>query len=188
MKKSHHMILTLTLIGVISSGALVGVYTYTYPAIEANRQKALEEAIFQVLPGAERYETIIKDEKKIYQGIDSAGNIVGYAFVGEAPGYQGIIKLMIGVEPEFKKTFAIQVLESVETPGLGQKIDEPGFRQQFHGLHITPYVELVKREPVAPNQIQAITGATISSETVVSIVNSTINKVRELLEGSGLAI
>ncbi|HHF98472.1 RnfABCDGE type electron transport complex subunit G [Candidatus Aerophobetes bacterium] len=181
MKKSYHMILTLTLVGIISSGALVGIYKYTQPMIKANQRKALEEAIFQVLPDAKSFKTIKKDKREIYQGIDSSGKIVGYAFVGEGPGYQGIIKVMIGVDPEFEKTLGIEVLESVETPGLGQKITMSFFRDQFHNLVIKPFVKLVKKKPVAPNEIQAITGATISSQAVVDIVNSTTSKVRALL-------
>ncbi len=181
MKKSHHMILALSLVGILSSGALVGIYRYTQPMIRANQQKALEEAIFQVLPEAKSFKTVIKDEKNIYQGIGSSGEVVGYAFVGEGPGYQGIIKVMIGVDPDFGKTFAIEVLESVETPGLGQKITTSSFRQQFEGLDITPSVELVKKEPTTSNQVQAITGATISSQAVVDIVNSATAQVKELL-------
>jgi len=181
VKKVYHMILTLTLVGAISGGALVGVYSYTQPLIEANRQKALKEAVFQVLPQAKDFETIIKDEKKIYKGLDASGQVVGYAFTGEGPGYQGIIRIMIGADPNLEKTLGIQILESVETPGLGQKITTSFFRKQFEGLDITPFVKLLKKEPTAPNEVQAITGATISSHAVVDIVNSTTSKVRKLL-------
>jgi len=182
LKKSHHMILTLTLVGVLSSSALVGVYRYTQPMIQLNQQKALKEAIFRVLPEADSFEEIVKNGKSIYKGLDSSGKVVGYAFVGEGPGYQGIIKLMIGVDPELRKTFAIEILESVETPGLGQKITTPFFKEQFHHLEITSPIRLVKKKPATSNEIQAITGATISSQAVVDIVNSTVAKVKELLE------
>ncbi len=181
MKKTHHMLLTLTLVAVLSSGALVGVYKYTNPMIKANQQKALKEAIFQVLPQAESFEVIVKNNKEIYKGLDSSGNVVGYAFVGEGPGYQGIIKVIIGADPKLKEIIGIQILESVETPGLGQKITSSSFREQFHRLDVTSPVKLVKRKPTSSNEIQAITGATISSQAVVDIVNSTVEKVRKLL-------
>lgn len=181
MKKSHHMILTLTLVGVLSSLALAGIYKYTQPMIRENQRRALEEAIFQVLPGTKTFKVIKKDKMIIYQGFDSSGKPVGYAFVGEGPGYQGIIKVMIGVSPDLKKMFAIEILESVETPGLGQKITTPSFRNQFHSLDIYPSVELVKKKPTRSNQIQAITGATISSRAIVDIVNTTVGKVRKIL-------
>jgi len=181
LKKSHHMILTLALVGVLSSSALVGVYKYAQPLIKINQQKALKEGIFQVLPEAKSFKTIIKDGKNIYQGLDSSEEIIGYAFMGEGAGYQGIIKIMIGVDPELKKTFAIQILETVETPGLGQKITTTFFRQQFHGLNIASFIHLIKKKPTSSSQVQAITGATISSQAVVNIVNSTISQVRNLL-------
>lgn len=182
MKKSHHMILTLTLVGMLSGGALVGVYRYTQPLIKINQQKALQEAIFQVLPGVQTFREIKKDGKIIYKGFDSSGKEVGYAFTGEGPGYQGIIKLMIGVDPELKQIFAIQVLESVETPGLGQKITTSSFRDQFHHLSISSPLRVVKRKPSTSGEVQAITGATISSQAVVDIVNGEIARVRKLLE------
>jgi len=169
LKKSHHMILTLTLVGVLSSLALAGIYKYTKPMIRENQRRALEEAIFQVLPGTKTFKAIKKDKMIIYQGFDSSGKPVGYAFVGEGPGYQGIIKVMIGVSPDLKKMFAIEILESVETPGLGQKITTPSFRNQF------------QKKPIRSNQIQAITGATISSRAIVDIVNATVGKVRKVL-------
>ena len=181
MKKSHHMILTLTLVGVFSSAALVGVFIYTEPLIKANQEKALKKAIFQVLPEVENFKTITKGKETIYQGLDSAGHIVGYAFVGKGPGYQGIIKIMIGVDSSFEKTLNIEILESVETPGLGQKIDTPSFRHQFQGLHVIPFIQLVKKEPTAPGKVQSITGATISSQTVVDIVNAAIARAKSLL-------
>lgn len=181
MKKSHHMILTLTLVGVLSSGALVGVYNYTSPRIEANKKKALEEAIFQVLPEAADFESISRDKMEIYRGIDSSGKTVGYAFVGEGPGYQGTIRVMIGVDPDIRRTLGIQILESVETPGLGQKITTLSFRRQFENLDVRSPVQLVKKEVTGEGQVQAITGATISSQAVVDIVNSTTARVRKLL-------
>lgn len=181
MKKSHHMILTLTLVGVLSSFALVGVYRYTQPMIIENQQRALRKAIFQVLPGVKTFKAIKKNKMIIYQGFDSSGKLVGYAFVGEGPGYQGIIRIMIGVSPDVKKMFAIEILESIETPGLGQKITTPSFRSQFHSLKIYPSIELVKKKPTKSNQIQAITGATISSRSVVDIINTTVSKVRKIL-------
>lgn len=181
MKKSHHMLLTLILVGILSSGALVGVYKYTKPLIQQNQQEALRKAIFQVLPEIESFETVVKDEMKIYKGFSASGELVGYAFVGEGPGYQGTIRIMIGVGPRIEQTLGIQILESVETPGLGQKINSSFFRDQFHQLDVTPSIELVKKEPTESNEVEAITGATISSQSVVDIVNRTVGKVQRLL-------
>ena len=177
------MVLVLSIVGVVSGGALVAIYRYAQPRIEENKKRALRAAIFEVLPGAESYETLVKEGKTIYKGFDSSGRLIGYAFTGEGPGYQGTIEVMIGVDPELEKTKGIEILESVETPGLGAKITEKFFRDQFRDLVIRPLIELIKgKSPEKPNQVQAITGATISSQAVVDILNKTIKEVREILK------
>jgi len=176
------MVLVLSVVGVVSGGALVGIYRYAQPRIEVNRERALRVAIFEVLPGAETHETIVKEGKTIYKGFDSSGRLIGYAFTGNGPGYQGTIEVMIGVDPELQKTKGIEILESVETPGLGAKITERLFRDKFRGLVIRPLIELIKgKSPEKPNQIQAITGATISSQAVIDILNKTIKEIRGIL-------
>ncbi len=182
MKKSTHMILTLSIVGIISGAALVGVHQYTQPLIEKNKEEALRMAIFEVLPEAKDYDTVTKEGKVIYRGLDSSHKLIGYAVVGEGAGYQGEIKIMIGIDPHLNNTIGIEILESVETPGLGAKITSPWFKNQFNNLKILPLVGLVKNKPPSkPNQIQAITGATISSQTVVDIVNKTLKQLREIL-------
>jgi electron transport complex protein RnfG len=177
------MVLVLSIVGVASGGALVGIYRYAQPRIEVNKERALRAAIFEVLPGTESHETIVKEGKTIYKGFDSSGLLLGYAFTGKGPGYQGTIEVMIGVDPELEKTKGIEILDSVETPGLGAKITERSFRDKFKDLLIIPLIELIKgKSPEKPNQVQAITGATISSQAVVDILNKTIKEVRGILK------
>ncbi|MFQ5835556.1 MAG: FMN-binding protein, partial [bacterium] len=156
MRKSVQMVLVLSIVGVVSGGALVGIYRYAQPRIEENRRRALRAAIIEVLPGAESYQAMVKEGKTIYKGFDSSGRLIGYAFTAKGPGYQGTIEVMIGVDPELQKTKGIEVLESVETPGLGAKITEKSFGDQFRDLVIRPLIELIKgKPPEKPNQIQA---------------------------------
>ncbi len=90
---------------------------------------------------------------------------------------------MIGMDPGLRKTSGIQILESVETPGLGAKITSKSFGEQFKNLVIIPLIELIKgKKAEKPNQIQAITGATISSQAVVDILDKTIKEVRDKLQ------
>ncbi len=182
MKKSVHMVLVLSIVGMISGASLVGVYRYAQPRIEENKKAEIRRAVFEVLPEAKDYNTIIKEDRLIYQGLDSSGNLVGYAFIGEGAGYQGMIEIMIGMDPELNQTRGIQILESVETPGLGAKITSEPFGEQFKALLVVPLIKLIKgKKAEEDNQIQAITGATISSQTVIDILNNTIKEVRERL-------
>lgn len=176
------MLLVLTVIGAVSGGILAGVFHIADPLIQANREKELKEAIFIVLPEAKDYKILEKgiDKTKVivYQGLDADGKPVGLAFIADGGGFQGNIRIMVGLGLDYLKLKGIKVLEQNETPGLGNRIKEPAFEGQFKGLEIKPKVEYIKyRKPEKPNQIQAITGATISSDAVVKNINNAVEKV-----------
>ncbi len=186
------MITVLTVTAVIVAGALAGFYGLVHSRIEANRLAEERRAIFAVLKGAERYETIerevegLKKPLRIFKGLDADGNTVGYAFVAVGPGFSALIKIMVGLDPDKKHLTGMKVVEQIETPGLGTKITEEKFEGQFRGLAIEPEIEYVKnRPPDKENQIQAITGATISSRAVVEAINRDIKVVLRVLEEEG---
>jgi len=182
------MMATLGLAGMCSGLALVGIYLVTLPMIERNRAEALEAAIFKVLPGAtervtyvvrggalERYESpdgSLPKEEAIYAGYDAAGKLVGYAIPAEGAGFQDTIRLIYGYDPARGRVVGMQVLESRETPGLGDKImKDAAFLNSFHDLAISPDVVAVKTARTKDNEVDAISGATISSVAVVRIIN-----------------
>ncbi|HKZ45785.1 MAG TPA: RnfABCDGE type electron transport complex subunit G [Thermodesulfobacteriota bacterium] len=176
------MFLVLTVIGAISGGILAGVFHVADPLIQANREKELKEAIFIVLPGAKDYKIMEKEIDKekitIYKGVDADGKPVGLAFIADGGGFQGNIRIMVGLNTDYLKLRGIKVLEQNETPGLGNRIKEPAFVDQFKGLEIKPKIEYIKyRKPEKPNQITAITGATISSDAVVKNINDAVARV-----------
>lgn len=182
MNKTLKMFLNLTIVGALSGVILAYVYSFANPLILANKEKELKEAIFIVLPEARDYATIEKTVGKeklvVYRGIGANGEPVGLAFEAEGGGFQGNISIMVGLNLDYLKLKGIKILEQVETPGLGNRIGEPEFENQFKGIEITPKVEYIKnRKPEKPNQIQSITGATISSDSVVKNLNNAIRKV-----------
>jgi len=182
MRQGIRTALILLTIGIISAISISFMAQYAYPIIEKNRAAALRQAILAVLPGAERFETI--DEKdKIYRGLNGNSETVGYAFAGEDGGYQGIIKMMIGISPDMQTLTGIIILENLETPGLGAKITSDEFRSQFKNLSVQEPVEyILNKPPEKPNQIQAITGATISSRAVVNILNKAVSRVESKIK------
>ncbi len=187
MKNAVKMFLNLTIIGVLSGVILAGVFEVANPLILINKEKELKEAIFIVLPGAEDYDIIEKGEKgphkgrlTVYRGLGADGEPVGIAFKAEGTGFQGKIVLMVGLDMDYLELKGIRILEQIETPGLGNRIGDPEFEDQFRGVQIKPRVEYIKyRKPEKPNQIQAITGATISSESVVKNINRAISEILE---------
>lgn len=181
MKNSVKMILVLAIVGLISGASLAFVYRYASPAIALNQKAALEAAIFEIFPNGADYE-IIDQENDIYVVFGKSGNSIGYAFTAKGNGYQGEIKLMIGLKKDLETATGIEVLDSQETPGLGGNISGVDFKKQFIDLKVTPEIVCVKEEPMGLNEIQAITAATISSKAVVNIINKKIEIVRKFLE------
>lgn len=176
------MFLNLIVIGALSGVILSGVFGVADPMIQANKEKELKEAIFVVLPEAKDFKTfektVGKEKITVYKGVDANGQPVGIAFKADGGGFQGNIGIMVGLNMDYLKLKGIEILEQLETPGLGDRIREAGFKEQFKGLEVKPKIEYIKfRKPEKPNQIQAITGATISSNAVITNINKAVEKV-----------
>jgi electron transport complex protein RnfG len=116
-----------------------------------------------------------KDEPVVYGGYDEQGDFVGYAMPGAGPGFQDTIALLYGYLPHDKKVVGMEILESRETPGLGDKIyKDADFVAEFSDLSVEPEIVAVKKGTgTLDNHVDAITGATISAKAVVRIINET---------------
>jgi electron transport complex protein RnfG len=179
--KVTHIVAALTIIGIIAGGSLSLVNNWAAPKIAANQKAETERAIYLVHLDGKRYEEIKNSGFEVYKVFNQADSSVGYSLVYSGNGFQGKIKLMIGLAEDLNKITSIEVLEQSETPGLGTKILEPPYKDQYKGLTPTPSIKLVKGvEPSNPNEVKAITGATISSRSVVAIVNEGVSKLKEL--------
>lgn len=187
MKTILGMLVTLSIIGVISGGGLAMLSSWADPLIAANKKADTERAIFQVQPDAKNYEKVEAVGYELYRVLDASGNPLGYALPWEGNGFQGKIRLMVGVTSDLMTITAIEVLEQVETPGLGTKIMEDPFRGQFSGLRADPQVDWVKGAPATKeNQVETITGATISSKAIVEIVNDGMASLRNDMKEGGM--
>lgn len=185
MKNIIHMIATLTIIGIVAGGLLAGVNGWATPLIEANKKAETEKAIFLVNPAGKSYETVANAGFEIYKVMDETKKLIGYSLVNEGNGFQGKIRVMMGLSEDMKKLTMYEVLEQSETPGLGTLIMDDPFKKQFNGLITEPKVEWVKgKAPSKSNEIQTITGATISSKAIVEIINNALEKARSL-KGKG---
>jgi len=179
---SLRMITALMVVGVISGIVLVFVYRYAVPRIEINVKNETSKAIKNIFPDAAQVDDT--GGGKIFTVKDKAGKSLGYAFLGEGNGYQGTIKLLAGISEDLSAMKGMEVLESQETPGLGAEISTDKFRSQFKGLSLSHEIEYVKnKKPEKPFEIEAITGATISSRAVVKILNKGISDIKEFLRG-----
>lgn len=185
--------LSLGLAGLVSGLVLVGVYLATLPTIQANQADALQGAILRVLPGADTYEAMTAPQNKlvvdpayqgkppapgvvVYAGKNAAGAPVGYAIPAEGNGFMDTIGLIYGYDPKSERIVGMEVLQSRETPGLGDKIvTDKHFLANFNALAIKPAIEPTKHGAKTKDwQVDCITGATISSKAVVAILNRSI--------------
>jgi electron transport complex protein RnfG len=176
------MLLIMTLFACISGGVLSLVYLFSAPLIEANMLEEEKRSIYNVVPGVDSYEEKRSGGMKYFECRDASGNVVGYALPAQGNGYQGVIKLMVGLTTDLSEITGISVLEQAETPGLGGRIRETVFQEQFRGIQTEPAVGYVKNQaPDRDTDIQAVTGATISSRSVVTIINRNIAQFRDIL-------
>jgi electron transport complex protein RnfG len=151
-----------------------------------------------MLTDAAGFETVAEDvevksakgkkiKTDIKKGVSADGKCVGWAFICEGSGFADKIKLVLTVDAAFEKLAGFGVLASNETPGFGDKIKDDYFRNQFAGA---PAVELILsktgNEKIIDSEIVAISGATVSSEAVVEIVNNYLKQIKAQLQAKGL--
>lgn len=179
----RNMVLSLTLIAAISSAGLGFVYELTKEPIALSVLNKKLDAIREVVPEFTnnpndemfRLPTGEGDSLDIYPAKNN-DEVVGYAVNSYTPdGFGGNITLMAGFKPDGTIT-GISVLEHKETPGLGTKMTEPGFRQQFTGKNPREFMLKVKKDG---GEVDAITAATISSRAFCDAVERAYNTLQK---------
>ncbi len=195
MKKRLFSIAYMFFITLFFTSIVSGVKVLNEERIERNQKAKLQRIILSVLqiprngePSDEKvnqtFETRIKsiqvEGTTLYLGYDEEGKtILGYAFPVGGPGFWGPIFGMVAVDSEASKILGIAFYKHAETPGLGARITEDWFKNQFKGLPIFPVKEgkkifYLKPEGTgeAPNELDAVTGATGTSRAVEGFLNN----------------
>lgn len=194
--KSARLIATMAAAGAVAGFLIIVVFQATLPAILANRAARLDAALSSVVPGMERYDTLYlvdgtltstlpagvdaKKIEKIYAAFDGSGRGVGFAIPASEPGFQDAIDILFGFDPARPGTLGLVVLGTKETPGLGDKILSEGFRDQFEDAK-TPISGVKAGASQKPEDVDMITGATISSRTVIRAINKAVAKWSPLI-------
>jgi Na+-translocating ferredoxin:NAD+ oxidoreductase subunit G len=140
----------LTVILVAVAFLLSSLYTITKPIIDETYDKIILDNIRRIFPEA----TFSEDKGDYFEVIDN-GELLGYAVISSEYGYSSDIKIMVGYDID-KEIVGLQVLKQQESPGIGTKILDISFLEKFS---LTP-----------PDEVDAITGATISSTAVKKAV------------------
>jgi electron transport complex protein RnfG len=193
------MIRTLGLVSAICGLIIVGAYQGTYNAVAANKKLAVERSVYKVVPAAKsivEYNALptggiepagnVKAPAgavKFFAAYDDAGKLIGIAAEGGAKGYADTVRLMFGYQPDCQCITGIGVVSMRETPGIGDKIlTNKDFLANFEKLDVrlkadmsalANEVKTVKHgTKTDPWQIDAISGATITSRAVGRGINS----------------
>ena len=193
------LLATLGTAGAIAGFLIVFVFVATEPAIKAHKAEVLRTAIQEVLKGPARFDTVYVYEgrlqnelppgmdaeavEQIYVGYSDDGSQVGFAIAAAEPGFQDIINLIFGYDSHDRSVLGMKVLESKETPGLGDKVEKDmTFVQQFDGA-VTPLIGVNARQSTGDeHEIDMITGVTISSRAVIRIINNSLERLGPMID------
>lgn len=195
----------LVLFGItIISGLLLSlVHEATRKPIERQRLESKKAAYQAVFPEASDFkynddiDNLLKDSgsllqdsglnlgnvsiEEVAEALDGSGNRIGYvAAASSKDGYNGNISLCVGIDGDGKIT-GIEMIELNETSGLGMEADKPVFKEQFQGKAADSFI-VTKGGGASGNEINAISGATITSEAVTNAVNAANYFVKNCIE------
>lgn len=161
------------------SGLVIGAVWYVTAPVAAEKAEAMkQESMRSLVADAESFEEI-EGEAGCFAA-RQGGKTVAYIVPAESKGYGGRIKLLVAVTAE-GQVIDFSILEHNETPGLGDNAKKPEFRQQFAGKRADK-LEVTKDKANTEN-IQAMTGATISSRAVTLGVKQAAEKAAALAKG-----
>ncbi|NLD35422.1 MAG: FMN-binding protein [Desulfatiglans sp.] len=184
------------LLSIFFSVTLAAVHIRLSPVIEENKTRETMERIPALITGESntdsssrpftiKQRSILAEKKGIvksytvYDAIDNTGNVAGHVVKASGQGYADKIELLIGLDATAKTITGLFILDQKETPGLGNKIIEDAWRNQFNGKSSYSPLVAIKGKSVNENEIDAVSGATISSRSVTDIINSAIGDVKK---------
>ena len=183
MKAKDILIPTLTLfiIALVTSALLVVTNGFTKDKIAALQEQSNREARQAVLPEADDF-----TERGVIAGdaeytFFEANNGAGYVFSTEAKGYGGAVVVMTGITAD-GQVAGIKITEQNETPGLGQKALDAAFTDQYKENVPANGFVVTKSGKTASEEINALAGATITTNAVTNAVNEAID-IFELVTG-----
>ena len=175
------MITFLVILAAVSSFALEFIANFTEPTILRNKALVLKQGVLNVLQVPYSVDSIesIYDQEITTETRNQTNYYISKsnqskAFIIEGSGFMGKIKAVIGVNSDNSQLAGLQILEQEETPGLGGRISEPWFQDQFAGKTLTPSIVIAKTDKAtgAPNEVDAITGATMTSRALEKLINN----------------
>ncbi|TFH16227.1 MAG: FMN-binding protein [Lentisphaerales bacterium] len=192
MKERITMIIFILVLGGAWATTLVGVDRWTSPIIKKYEADKLRKKILEALAisyeGKEVEQVFSENitseefgETTIYKA--GSGSV---AFEVDGPGSQGPIRGVMALGPDLEMIVGITIISQSETPGLGMRVLAPDNLAKFRGKTTAPRLLIVPSSTaVADNEVDAVTGATLTCKALESIVNSEAKSIALLIRGDG---
>lgn len=192
MKNSIILAVKLFIITAVATGVLAVVNNMTAPIVEARETKEYEDSLSKVFEGADEFKSLEDIDKAQFDKIagkneniddivlaESGGEQVGYVFkvIGKG-GYGGPITFVVGVDKE-NTIIGYEVLVHSETKGFGSQVTEDPFASSVIGNKMEGEI-VSASEPSGDNDIQAISGTTISVKAILNGLNGAVDALKEL--------
>lgn len=198
-KQIVHDALILTAFTLVLGLILGLVYGVTKPRIDAANKAATEAAYKEVFADADSFnqkdydkdaaDQLVSDAgysdtiDDVEEALDASGNVLGYVITVTAKdGSQGSITFSVGIQNDGTVN-GYSITSIAETPGLGMKAEEEPFYSQFQNKLVDSF-EVVKQAPSADNEIESITGSTITSKAMANGCNAAILYFQSELGGA----
>lgn len=168
------------------AGILLGfVHDITKEPIAKAELATKQKAMIEILPKAEEFKTKEMELPEQILEVNEAyasGEIVGYTIKVAPKGYSGAVEIMVGLYTD-GTTGGIKILSHTETPGLGANAVKPDFSDQFKNKATDASLSVIKGTATNDSEIEALTGATITSNAVVKGVNDALDFYNSTLKG-----
>ncbi len=163
----------------LASGLILGlVYYVTAPIAAEKKEIAKQQSMRSLVSDADNFKAV--PGKDQWFAAEKDGKVIAYVVPGESKGYGGEIKMLVAVKPS-GEVIDYSITTSNETPGLGDNASKEPFRNQFKNKKESDLV--VTKDASDKDDIQAMTGATISSKAVTLAVKNAVHEVTELTGG-----
>ena len=193
----------LAIITIIAGIALSGVYSLTKDTIDDQKRAAQAASYLVVCPGADHVDLDPAIDKAVeelkggvygtdfgrcrinegFAALDADGNVVGHAIsVTTADGFDGNVTLAVGLDAEGAIS-GIAFTELNETPGMGMRVDEDAFKDQFVGRNVAKFTLNKAGGSTAEDEIDTVSGASTTSGAVVNAVNAALDFYHTTVKG-----
>lgn len=185
-------VLFLVIVVCASTAMLDVVYIKTEPTVLKNERIKLEQSIldvFEIPYEQSNVEEVFKDNIIVdsKDGMDVYRSEKGVAFKVTGSGFWDMISILIALDYDYETIKGFKILKHAETPGLGARITENWFLEQFKGKKIVPELKIIPHKVTGTdattsatktrpeNEVDAITGATETSKALEKIINNGVN-------------